>query len=158
MVAQRNADVRALDPDHVTNSVLYEYTALGQYANTSALLGTDPYPWFNANQTTNLTTEVVETNSTVQLYGRLPGADKQHASLCVSQLFSWADASTKHNDSTEPPLEVKRAMAYMQPVMGCGGYLSYAYYLQVKSEYVFHLAFHLCEASTLFRTPPQVLS
>jgi hypothetical protein len=139
-VAQRAADVRALDPHHVTYTLLdnglMESVAKhpARYRNLSLALGCDPYPWHNASTTHALGTEVYRLRNMTSAYG----GDDGRAILTVSQAFDTSQfcpappkPPTSACGASEPPYAVKRAMLFLEPVLGSArGVLWYSYYCQ----------------------------
>jgi hypothetical protein len=137
MYATRNGAVLAADPNHVTTSVVNRWVCtkchwpkdhyIGVYENTSLVIGADPYPWKNTSVTPDLSVETWELQDLTAAFGPAPGANPARASLCVAQFFDYGAFKPAAMGWTEPPFAVKRAMTWLQPVLGCGGVLHYCY-------------------------------
>jgi hypothetical protein len=141
-IARRHAAVRTVDPHHITFSVLdggimSRAAKIGtayhaNVRNISTVLGSDAYPWCNATLTSNLSSEVTRLRYNKEAWT----GDDSRASLNVAQLWNIAadkaGCKKDHVSSTcaytEPPLAVKLAMSFLQPVLGSGGTIQYAYY------------------------------
>jgi hypothetical protein len=158
MLTTRNAAVKAADPAHVTNSIVNRWICsacyasgawprtdfMGVYANTSDIIGVDPYAWKNrtacmrwaASQTDcpNLETEVDYVDALMQAYGA--GAAGRRGTMCASQIYDYGATSPEGVSLySEPSFAVKRAMTWLLPVSGCGGILHYDWRAQfVQSE------------------------
>jgi hypothetical protein len=158
MLTTRNAAVKAADPAHVTNSIVNRWICsacyasgawprtdfMGVYANTSDIIGVDPYAWKNrtacmswaASQTDcpNLETEVDYVDALMQAYGA--GAAGRRGTMCASQIYDYGATSPEGVSLySEPSFAVKRAMTWLLPVFGCGGILHYDWRAQfVQSE------------------------
>jgi hypothetical protein len=126
-VAARYQAVKQLDPNHITNSVLYENTVIGLYNDTSDVIGTDPYDWRNASTTTSIHYSLNSITDVVNAYHSM----SHRSTLCVTQMHNRG--LYPHNEgNTEPPYAVKLAMALIQPVLGCQGQLQYSYFDQLR--------------------------
>ena len=96
------------------------------YENTSLLIGADPYPWRNASVTHDLGVEAWELSDVTSAFGPR-GQNRQRASTCVSQFFDYGAYKPLSFGWSEPPAAVKRAMTWLELVMGCGGVLQYCW-------------------------------
>ena len=139
MLTKRNNALQAADPHHVTLSIVDHWISTSRHAsgvwpsthyikvyeNTSLVLGADPYPWRNASSTHDLSVEAWEISDVVSAFG--PKGNRLRATTCVAQLFDYGAFKPLSLGWTEPPFAVKRAMTWLELVMGCGGVLQYCW-------------------------------
>lgn len=153
-IARRNAAVRSMDPHHITFALLdggimsraakQDTTYHANVRNISTSLGSDAYPWRNSTLTSNLSSEVTRLRYNQAAWS----GDDGRASINVAQLWNIAadKASCKKDHVsatcayTEPPLAVKLAMSFLQPVLGTGGIIQYAYYYVFEGGNALHTA------------------
>lgn len=109
----RYLQVRALDPEHPTWSVIAHIDAIGEYVDTCDLLGSDPYPLPNKP----LTMVAEWTRKTAQ-------AAPERPVLMVPQLH---DKSLYYGGEHRPPTaQEARLMTYLALIEGADGLIFYS--------------------------------